>query len=300
MVRRVLGCALTALVLCLPVTTDRALATDSKTSAAAAVRRYTVYARKPGAVAWNEQRSYRTVSEAAHAARQLHDRGFEVQVHSWFTMPHLPARPKTPSLSVGATVTLQQAAQVFRWLASQRDIAFRYPSDGCYARAHLMVRRMQQRGYKPHKVWAFQNGTPLHVSTANHPAGYVEWRYHLAPILRVRFDGGQQGWYVIDPALFRAPATIAQWRDALKKPGSRYTPYITLTRIGQAPKDPHGMKLPGSGYWPGVDPREGLDVHAVKTMQRYKPLEGHWAAERRLVNRSTRGIETVSAPEPAR
>ncbi|MFO0846114.1 MAG: protein-glutamine glutaminase family protein [Gemmataceae bacterium] len=273
MAHRPFLCALTALALCLAAATVRPA--PSATTTPSLKSRYSVFSRKPGTVAWSEHCSSQTMAEATAAARRLHDSGLEVQIHSWTTMPHVGAPPKTGPLAVEETVTARQAAQLFRWLAGQRDIAFGFPSDGCYARTHLMIRRLQERGYKPCKVWAFQNGAPLHVATANHPDGYVEWGYHIAPVLRVRFEDGKQRWYVIDPALFRAPVTIAQWRDAQKKPGSRWVPYVTLTRLGQAPRDPHGMQFPGSGYWLGVDPREGLDAHAVKVMRLFKPLEGH-------------------------
>jgi hypothetical protein len=274
----VLSCALIALALvgsALPIQAQTAPA--SRPAARAATTSYSVYYRKAGTVNWTESRAYATVAEANAFARGLYERGYEVQVHSRVTMKTLPARPKTGTLPVSDTVTEQQAGQIFRWLANQRSIAFRYPADGCYARAYLMIRLMQKRGYKPYKVWTFQNGDPLYVRTNNHPAGHVEWRYHVAPILRVRNGNGQQRWVVIDPALFQVPATIRQWRDVQRKPGSRYTPYVTLTRLGQAPKDAKGAQLPGSGYWPGADPREGVDAHSVKVMRLYKPYEGRIA-----------------------
>lgn len=274
MFRRVLCCLLTALALCLTSATVSAADSGAGTPAPPRAARYSIYTRKPGTVSWSEHRSYRTAAEAKAAARELHEHGLEVQVHSCITMTHVPARPASGSLPVSETITFRQAARIFRWLASQPDIAFRFPRDGCYARAHLMIRRLEEHGYTPFKVWSFANGTPLHVSTTNHPDGYVEWRYHIAPVLRVRFENGVQAWYVFDPSLFRAPATITEWRDAQKKPGSRYTPYVTLTRLGQAPRDVHGARLPGSGYWPGPDPREGLDAHATKTMRLYKRQQG--------------------------
>src|SRR5262249_7926140 len=99
------------------------------------------------------------------------------------------------------------------------------------------------------------------------------WKYHVAPILRVQLADGKQRWYVIDPSLFKAPATITQWKNAQKRPNARYEPYLTLTRLGQAPKDPKGVRLPGSGYWPGKDPRD-LRRHALAVMKLYKPYEG--------------------------
>ena len=97
-------------------------------------------------------------------------------------------RPKGKSLPINETVTFRELGQIFKWMESQHDIAFGFPSDGCYARAHLMIRRMQKRGLTPYKVWAFKNGAPLHVCTTNDPKTYVEWDWHTAPVLRVRFE----------------------------------------------------------------------------------------------------------------
>jgi hypothetical protein len=285
MFRRVFACVLTALFSYLIAAADPAAASSPATSAPPAATRYSVYSRNPDATEWSDPHFYRTASEAAAAARRLHERGLEAQVYSWARMSHVPDRTKSKDLPTDETVTFKEAAQIFKWLATQHDIAYRFPADGCYARAYLMIRRMQNRGLTPFKVWSFANGTKLHVSTTNHPDGYVEWQYHTAPVLRVRFENDVQRWYVMDPALFRAPATIAQWREAQKKPGSRYTPYITLTRVGQAPKDAHGEKLPGSGYWPGPDPSCGVAEHARKTMRRYKPQEGHRPARAAAANR---------------
>jgi hypothetical protein len=183
-------------------------------------------------------------------------------------------KTKSKKLPASETVTVKQLNSLFSWAARQKDIAYRYPADGCYARAHLLVRRLRKAGYKPYKVWSQQNGEPLYVRTRNHPKGYVTWKYHVAPILRVRFTDGDQAWYVIDPSLFSRPVLIANWRDVQQRPGSRARPFITLTRVGTAPLNPQRMRLRGSGYWLGSDPKEGADAHALLTMRRYKPYEG--------------------------
>ena len=74
------------------------------------------------------------------------------------TMTHVPPVPSTGVLPSGQTVTLAQAESIFRWLEGMSDVSFRYVDDGCYAQAHLMIRRMQQRGLRPAKVWSFANG----------------------------------------------------------------------------------------------------------------------------------------------
>jgi hypothetical protein len=117
------------------------------------------------------------------------------------------------------------------------------------------------------------NGEPLYARTKNVAAGYVTWGYHVAPVLHVRVNAKTKAWYVIDPSLFHHPVTIVQWENAQKKSPSSHTPYIAMTRLGEAPLWIDHQRKPGSGYWPGADPGVGLHNHAVQTMQRYKALE---------------------------
>jgi hypothetical protein len=114
------------------------------------------------------------------------------------------AHPSAPAVSRA------EAENLFAVPAGQKSIAFAFPLDGCYARAHLMCRLMQKMGYRPAKIWAFANGQSLHVRTANHPSGHVEWGYHVAPILRVRVSAREERDLVFDPALFRGPVTVAR------------------------------------------------------------------------------------------
>lgn len=291
MFQRVLLCAIVALNLAaLPVAAQPGGRPGAAAAPKARATSYAVYYRRAGTIAWNQYRTYRTSQDATAAARDLYQKGWEVEIHTRVTLTRVPPRPKSGILPSHQTVTLAQAHQAFRLMAAQRDIAFRYPADGCYARAHLMVRRMQTRGLSPFKVWTFANGDSLYVRTPNHPKGFVQWRYHVAPVLRVRLQNNQQRWYVIDPAMFKAPVPIATWKNAQKRPGSRYDPYVTLTRLGTAPVDATHKRLPGTGYWPGHDPREGLDAHAVKTMRLYKPYEG------RLPPRTTAKAAPVVRP----
>jgi hypothetical protein len=188
------------------------------------------------------------------------------------TGPESKSRPFR--LSRKETITTKQLASIFSWAARQKDIAYRYPVDGCYARAHLLITRMEKAGYKPYKVWSMENGEPLYARTKNHPKGYVTWKYHVAPIVRVRFTDDKQAWFVIDPSLFSQPVKISTWRKAQQKPGSKRVPYVTVSRLGKAPLNRQHKRLAGSGYWPGSDPPEGLDAHARRTMKRYKLYEG--------------------------
>jgi Glutaminase len=101
-------------------------------------------------------------------------------------------------------------------------IPFLFPDDGCWARAHEMVRLMLAMGLKPYKVWI--QGWPLNPDTKNHPNCEVTWGWHVAPTLCVR-----KNWFffserlVIDPALFATPVTKATWKGVQKNPNATLT-----------------------------------------------------------------------------
>jgi hypothetical protein len=102
-------------------------------------------------------------------------------------------------------------------------IPFLYPDDGCWGRAHEMCRLMIDLGLKPRKVW-IDAQTGLHADTKNHPQCFVEWGWHVAPILCVRGGGtflAQD--MVIDPSLFTTPVSKATWKAAQGDPNATLT-----------------------------------------------------------------------------
>jgi uncharacterized Zn-binding protein involved in type VI secretion len=159
----------------------------------------------------------------------------------------------------------EMAAALFKLMAAQGDIAFKYPTDGCYARNWLMVQRMQQLGIQPYVAWSVGD---LHAKTSNHPKGYVEWAYHVAPLVEVRQPDGKIDVMVIDPSLSDRPMTVDEWKNAQKKNASDPDPALVFKKPGEPP----GTK--GSGYWPSDDPKEGPDDHAKRKMKEYKKKEG--------------------------
>jgi hypothetical protein len=155
------------------------------------------------------------------------------------------------------------AAEIFAEFAADEGLALRFPADGCYARTHLMVRRLLDRGLAPSKVWAFaaSETDPLWTETHDHPDGRVEWQYHVAPVLVVREPDGNLRGMVLDPLVFDRPVPVEQWRSALHD-----TPTLIRTAPGEPPLPARG----GTGYWPGPDPLEGPDVHASETLEDYR------------------------------
>lgn len=165
------------------------------------------------------------------------------------------------------------ADDVFKEMAAQEDIAFKYPRDGCFARAQIMVERLQAKGLKVGKVWTFANPDLLVAKTPNHPDGKVTWRYHVAPVIPVRAADGSVHDMVIDPSMFDRPVTVAEWAAAQHAPGTS-KPWIDRTEPGQAPHRPNGTSFPGSGYWPDKDPPMGAGAHARQLMKILKRFEG--------------------------
>jgi len=156
-----------------------------------------------------------------------------------------------------------RAGEIFAEFTAAEDLALRFPADGCYARTHLMVRRLLDRGLAPSKVWAFAGDATdlLWSGTADHPDGRVQWHYHVAPVLVVRGPDGDTREMVFDPLVFDRPVAIEEWRSALHD-----TPTLVRTAPGEAPVPARG----GSGYWPAPDPLEGTDVHARETLEEYR------------------------------
>ncbi len=288
---------------------------------------YRVEFKKPSSTTWTPKSTYSSHSAASTEAQRLYNVGYDVRVTRAETVtmlrtqggspsPQPPSKKKAPPSGpttdrvVGgiSVVSPSKAQQVFKQVAGRPDIAFRYPTDGCYARAHLMGVQMQQMGLKPGKAWAFddkafvdRSAMPRLVAlTDAHPKGYVAWKYHVAPVLKVQEQGGQVATYVIDPSLHKAPVPLATWQKRMMHPKVGFTPRLDVTVWGQPPRDGNGKRLPGSGYWPGEDPGD-LTTEARKTMVMYKPHQGtDWVPGRREVASRGKGELTDPRAIPAK
>jgi hypothetical protein len=142
------------------------------------VRTHTVFYREEGAKDWSLFGYYETVESAQNVFEHLERGGYQVKLEITNTpIPKLQslsvARGPQAKLPADETVTLEKATEVFQAMIKQGDIAFRYPVDGCYARAELMIERMSRLGLKPRKVWAVANGNELYAKTKNNPKGFV-------------------------------------------------------------------------------------------------------------------------------
>lgn len=100
-------------------------------------------------------------------------------------------------------------------------IPFKYPTNGCYARAHEMCRLLIDLGEEPEKVWHYEGTGPtggLTVHTSNDPDCMVGWWYHVAPTLNVEINSGTIVKWVIDPSMFNGPVSVEDWKNAQNDP----------------------------------------------------------------------------------
>lgn len=93
--------------------------------------------------------------------------------------------------------------------ASSPCITFRYPVDGCYARAHKMRQILNNAGYECEKQFVYGN---LRASTGT---CCVSWVYHVAILVSFKNASGVVEKRIIDPSLVSTgPITDTAWRAA--------------------------------------------------------------------------------------
>lgn len=109
-------------------------------------------------------------------------------------------------------------ARDVRWLRMDgapniyRRVSWLYPDNGCESRSEIICHRAQiSLLTKPYKIFVVGRVAP---DTPNHPNGYVEWGFHVAPVVKSAGSGYP---YVLDPALDPTrPLTFATWATRLK------------------------------------------------------------------------------------
>ena len=159
-------------------------------------------------------------------------------------------------------IDLDRAIAIFAEFAAARYLTLQFPQDGCYARTHVMVQRLFDKGLAPNKIWAFASSAadPLWMEARRIPNVRVQWGYHVAPTLMVYGLDDEMREMVFDPVLFDQPMLVDCCLTALHD-----TPYSVRTVFSEPPLPVRG----GSGYWPGPDPIEGANLHARETLEEY-------------------------------
>ena len=131
------------------------------------------------------------------------------------------------------------AREVFEELAGRSDIPYPAP-DGSYARAHKMVRLLDDRGLTAAKAWLVG---ALYVDSTRF--GEMGFSYHVAPLLWVKV-GKAVLLEVLDPSLFEKPVPYEAWKaKLLAKPKAKLTEAFFTTRFVYTPEE---RKTTGDDY----------------------------------------------------
>jgi hypothetical protein len=204
-----------------------------------------------------------------------------------------------------AEITAEEARVLFRELAElqmpdgaggQIRVPYRHPEDGCYDRAHVMADHMRTRGVVADKIFAMSRTPGLNVASefAQDTFGggqrpNVPWRYHVAPITRVRGADGTVSDRVFDPSIADEPLSVAAW-TARMAPGRVFTPLSiddveAMVRSGVARPSvpvPDNMDATFTAhrrvYYPDSPLRPGDSTAADAAHQRNQPHMQEFAA----------------------
>lgn len=219
------------------------------------------------------------------------------QTETEFRRLHSSPRP------LRTEVTEAEAERLFAQLQSDPDLPFRFPEDGCFARAHRMAQLLELKGIESKKVFLIGNLQSKSSCADPNPkrgsvAGEVKFAFHVAPSITVLRADGSRVKVVLDPSMARAPQTFEAWKSKLtpercsqatvaslrahdqNDPPPRVCQFYEVSRFTYYPylKDelkPGQKTLPENGRWQVADTADAADT-----------LYGHKAiAERRRLSK---------------
>ncbi|MFZ5881280.1 MAG: protein-glutamine glutaminase family protein [Chloroflexota bacterium] len=164
--------------------------------------------------------------------------------------------------------------KIFDDMADESDIAYSFLADGCFARAHLIAKRILERypGIIVEKIWVTVTETGEGKGFKLEADGN-QWMFHVAVLITVpNANGGTDQW-VIDPSVSDKPLSIYTWTNAIGVRSSdvKYGYVdVQITAFGEAPINPKtGERYEGSGFTFGPDPTDGADAYSLQLMLYY-------------------------------
>jgi hypothetical protein len=164
---------------------------------------------------------------------------------------------------------------IFDDMADESDIAYSFLADGCFARAHLIAKRILERypGIIVEKIW-------VTVTEAGAGHGFSleadgnQWTFHVAVIITIPDEDGGTTQLVIDPSVSDKPLSQAAWLHEIGITSPRDVKagwvHVQTTAFGEAPINPKtGERYEGSGFYLGPDPTDGADAYSLQLMLYY-------------------------------
>ena len=117
--------------------------------------------------------------------------------------------PKSIEISV---IDSEKANLLFKEFVQNKNIPFKFPKDGCYARATAMAQMADKSSIVMGKVYA----TGFLIAKTNIPNYPITmWGWHVAPVSYVKQIDGKIELMVFDPSLFSQPVTVEEWKSKM-------------------------------------------------------------------------------------
>ena len=138
-----------------------------------------------------------------------------------------PSDPKAIRISV---IDEPAANKLFKKFTEAKHIPFRYPLEGCYARATEMAQIAEREKIEMGKV--FVEGW-LQAKTESEIYEYVQWGWHVAPVVYVKNKTSDKPvLMVFDPTLFNKPVTVDEWKEKMLDRSNGFEPGIDSLYFG--------------------------------------------------------------------
>jgi hypothetical protein len=129
-------------------------------------------------------------------------------------------------MSVGTVADDEEMEQLFDTMRTAEfvppggqatPIPYRYPKDGCFARAAVMAALLSKAGYTVNKEFAISaGGLQMRTAHGGDQLDYglplqVNWWYHVAPIVYAEMGGPKPVPFVLDPSTADNPLSVGDW-----------------------------------------------------------------------------------------
>lgn len=169
----------------------------------------------------------------------------------------LDSDPKILKVSV---IDEPTANALFRKFVEAKHIPFKYPVDGCYARATEMALIAEKEKIEMGKVYA--EGW-LQAKTESEDYPRVQWGWHVAPVVYVKRGENKTKLMVFDPSLFKRPVTVEEWKRKMMERSDDFEPDVERLYFGS--RFQYKSKSEDERYKSGWSERDLLDKDRVLT-----------------------------------
>lgn len=137
--------------------------------------------------------------------------------------------PQAPAEVKISVIDREKANELFSEFLKHTEIPFKYPLEGCYARATVMSKIAESEGVQTGRVYV--QGL-LQVKTDLPRFPKVNWGWHVAPLVYVNQPSGPPVLMVLDPSLFDRPVTVKEWTNRMLDTTGGFEPKIEKVYYG--------------------------------------------------------------------